>query len=226
MGKEMSSGAYALFVDQPAGAGPNASIQRVIPLIPVNHQGGISFNNGWLSLAYDNFGTGPATVNVSVRVINGQGAVTLSETLSIGVGRTTIKQLTSGDHAASLTVAGPAGARPALTALVSSYITPKARKGVSSAIEGRGLLAVAPIAADELVAIKGGHIVTTAALRSLPERLQNSEVQIAGGFHLAAVEDAEYEPVMLFINHWAPNVASRALAAAPVMVSAMPLIRT
>src|SRR5215469_13846547 len=91
--------------------------------------------------------------------------------------------------------------------LVSSYITPKARKGVSSAIEGRGLVAVAPIAADELVAIKGGHIVTTAALRSLPERLQNSEVQIAGGFHLAAVDDAEYEPVMLFINHSCePNV--------------------
>ena len=89
--------------------------------------------------------------------------------------------------------------------LVSSYITPKARKGVSSA--GRGLVAVAPIAAGEVVAIKGGHIVTTAALRSLPERLQNSEVQIAGGFHLAAVQDAEYEPVMLFINHSCePNV--------------------
>jgi uncharacterized protein len=91
--------------------------------------------------------------------------------------------------------------------LVSSYITPKARKGVASAIQGRGLVAVAPIAAGELVAIKGGHIVTTAVLRSLPERLQNSEIQIAGGFHLAAVQDAEYEPVMLFINHSCePNV--------------------
>jgi uncharacterized protein len=90
---------------------------------------------------------------------------------------------------------------------ISSYITPKARKGVSSAIEGRGLVAVAPIATDELVAIKGGHIVTIAALRSVPERLQNSEVQIAGGFHLAAVQDAEYGPVMLFINHSCePNV--------------------
>jgi hypothetical protein len=29
--------------------------------------------------------------------------------------------------------------------LVSSSITPKARKGVSSAIQGRGLVAVAPI---------------------------------------------------------------------------------
>lgn len=91
--------------------------------------------------------------------------------------------------------------------LVFSYTTPKARKGAASSIEGRGLVAVAPIAADELVAIKGGHIVTTATLRSLPERLQNSEIQIADGLHLAAVEEAEYEPVMLFINHSCdPNV--------------------
>jgi len=91
--------------------------------------------------------------------------------------------------------------------LVSSYITPKARKGAASAIEGRGLVAVAPIAAGELVAIKGGHIVTTNALQSLPERLQNSEIQIADGFHLVALEEAEYEPVMLFLNHSCePNV--------------------
>jgi SET domain-containing protein len=91
--------------------------------------------------------------------------------------------------------------------LVSSYITPKARKGAASAIEGRGLTATAPIAAGELVAIKGGHIVTTAALRSLPEHLQNSEIQIADGFHLAAVREDEYEPVMLFLNHSCePNV--------------------
>ena len=91
--------------------------------------------------------------------------------------------------------------------LVSSYITPKARKGAASAIEGRGLVANAPIVAGELVAIKGGHIVTTAVLQSLPERLQNSEIQIADGFHLVALEEAEYEPVMLFINHSCePNV--------------------
>jgi SET domain-containing protein len=85
--------------------------------------------------------------------------------------------------------------------LASSYISPKARKGGPSAIEGRGLMAVAPIAKDELVAIKGGHIVDTTTLASLPERLRNSEVQIADGFHLVALEEAEYEPVMLFINH-------------------------
>jgi hypothetical protein len=91
--------------------------------------------------------------------------------------------------------------------LVSSYISPKASKGGPSAIEGRGLAAVAPIAKDELVAIKGGHIVDTATLRSLPDRLANSDVQIADGFHLVALDEAEYEPVMLFINHSCePNV--------------------
>jgi uncharacterized protein len=91
--------------------------------------------------------------------------------------------------------------------VISSYITPKVRKGGPSTIEGRGLTAIAPIAADELVAAKGGHIVDTATLRSLPERLQNSDVQIADGLHLVAVEEDEYEPVMLFINHSCePNV--------------------
>jgi hypothetical protein len=93
------------------------------------------------------------------------------------------------------------------TVLVSSYITPKARKGAVSSIQGRGLIAVAPIPAGELVAIKGGHIIATAALASLPQRLRNSEIQIADGFHLAAVDEAEYEPVMLFLNHSCePNV--------------------
>ena len=91
--------------------------------------------------------------------------------------------------------------------LVSSYITPKARKGAVSAIAGRGLVAEAPISGGEVVAIKGGHIVTTAVLHTLPELLQNSEIQIADGFHLAALDDAEYEPVMLFLNHSCePNV--------------------
>ena len=90
---------------------------------------------------------------------------------------------------------------------IASYISPKARKGVSSTIEGRGLFAIAPIEAGEVVAIKGGHIVDTPTLRALPERLQNSEIQIADGLHLVALTDDEYEPVMLFINHSCdPNV--------------------
>ncbi|HEY2507356.1 MAG TPA: SET domain-containing protein-lysine N-methyltransferase [Streptosporangiaceae bacterium] len=91
--------------------------------------------------------------------------------------------------------------------LASSYITPKARKGELSPIAGRGIVALAPIAADEIVAVKGGHIVDTEALHELPDRLQNSDIQIADDLHLVALEEAEYEPVMLFLNHSCePNV--------------------
>ena len=91
--------------------------------------------------------------------------------------------------------------------LVSSYISPKARKGQPSAIDRRGIIAQEPIARHEIVAIKGGHIVDAATLGSLPDPLRGSDVQIADGFFLAAREDAEYEPVMLFLNHSCePNV--------------------
>jgi hypothetical protein len=91
--------------------------------------------------------------------------------------------------------------------MVSSWITPKAYKGVGSDIGGRGLFAVEPIRAGEIVAVKGGHIVTTPHLEKLPDPLPNSEIQIADGLHLVALSPDEYEPVMLFINHSCePNV--------------------
>ena len=91
--------------------------------------------------------------------------------------------------------------------IVSSYLSPKTVKGSRSAIEGRGLMAAEPIGQDEIVAIKGGHIVDTASLHALPAALQESEIQIADGLHLAAVSAEEYEPVMLFLNHSCePNV--------------------
>lgn len=55
--------------------------------------------------------------------------------------------------------------------------------------------------------MKGGHIVTAEALRGLPDPLPNSEIQITDELHLVALTEAEYEPVMLFINHSCePNV--------------------
>ena len=91
--------------------------------------------------------------------------------------------------------------------MVSTWISPKAVKGAPSRIAGRGLVAVQAIAMGEVVAVKGGHIVTTEELRSLPERLQNSDVQITDDLHLVALAEEEYEAVMLFINHSCePNV--------------------
>jgi hypothetical protein len=90
---------------------------------------------------------------------------------------------------------------------VASWITPKAGKGVDSDIAGRGLVATEAIASGEVVAVKGGHIVTTEHLRALPELLQNSDIQISDDLHLVALTDDEYEPVMLFLNHsCTPNV--------------------
>jgi SET domain-containing protein len=91
--------------------------------------------------------------------------------------------------------------------VIRSYISPKAAKGEPSRIAGRGLFAVESIRRGEIVAIKGGHIVDSATLATLPDRLQNCEIQIAEGFHLVALSEDEYEPVMLFLNHSCePNV--------------------
>jgi hypothetical protein len=91
--------------------------------------------------------------------------------------------------------------------IVRSYLPPKVTKGGSSTIEGRGLFALEPLSRDEVVAVKGGHVLDRAAYRALPDKLQNSDIQIADNLHLAAVTDEEYEPVMLFLNHSCePNV--------------------
>lgn len=84
---------------------------------------------------------------------------------------------------------------------VGSWTTPKARKGGPSAIEGRGLHAVEPIGAGEVVAVKGGHIVDRATIDALPDSIRNSEFQITGELYLAALTEDEYETVMMFINH-------------------------
>ena len=91
--------------------------------------------------------------------------------------------------------------------MVASWISAKAVKGARSEIAGRGLIATETIRQGDVVAVKGGHIVSTATLLSLSEHLQNSEVQITDDLHLVALDDSEYESVMLFINHSCePNV--------------------
>src|SRR5204863_9281402 len=69
------------------------------------------------------------------------------------------------------------------------------------------LFAAEPIARDEIVAIKGGHIVDEATYRRQKDVIGNSDVKIADGFHLAALSPDEYEGVMMFLNHSCePNV--------------------
>ena len=115
----MSSGAFAFYIDQAAGGGPNALIRRVIPLPPTSGGDAINFNQGRLSLAYDDFGagTGPVLTPIMVRVrILTDVTVRLDQSLQVFPGRTVVSEIQAGDVAASFEVA--AGIRPALTALV------------------------------------------------------------------------------------------------------------
>ena len=91
-GDEMSSGAYAIPIDPSAGGGPGGTIQRVVPLPPVGHHGAISFSDGWLSLAYGDFGAGLSPVGVRVRIFNATLGVTLDTTMQFPVGRTVVKR--------------------------------------------------------------------------------------------------------------------------------------
>jgi uncharacterized protein len=69
--------------------------------------------------------------------------------------------------------------------MTSSYITPKARKGRKSGIHGRGLFAIKPIRKGEIVAIKGGHIVSRDQLKKYRKIIGDSYIQIDDDFFLA-----------------------------------------
>lgn len=95
-----------------------------------------------------------------------------------------------------------------MAALVpSSYISNKCIKGGQSAIAGDGLHAVADIAAGEVVAVKGGHVIDAVTLVAAAEVIGNSDVQITDALYLAALTPEEYQGVMLYLNHSCePNV--------------------
>ena len=88
----------------------------------------------------------------------------------------------------------------------ASYLSPKTEVRESS-IQGRGLFAIADIAKDEIVAAKGGHIVTRDQLRELTPRLGPAEVQIAEDLFICPVTEEEREGSMIFSNHACnPNI--------------------
>ena len=79
-----------------------------------------------------------------------------------------------------------------------------------SAIHGRGLFATDNIPAGEIVAVKGGHIITRDLLRQLTPRLGAAEIQIADDLFISPVTDEEREASMIFSNHSCePNLGLR-----------------
>jgi len=82
-----------------------------------------------------------------------------------------------------------------------SYLSPKTEVRESK-IHGRGLFATADIVKDEIVAVKGGHIVDRKTLREkITPRLRAVEIQIDDDLFIAPVADEERELSMLYLNH-------------------------
>jgi uncharacterized protein len=82
-----------------------------------------------------------------------------------------------------------------------SYLSPKTQVH-KSPIHGRGLFAAASIAKDEIVAVKGGHIVTREVLRrDITAQLGPVEIQINDDLFIAPVTQEEREGSMLYSNH-------------------------
>ena len=82
-----------------------------------------------------------------------------------------------------------------------SYRSPKTEIR-DSKIHGRGLFATANIAKDEIVAVKGGHIISREQLREkVTPLLGPVEIQIDDDLFIAPVTDEEREGSMLYTNH-------------------------
>jgi uncharacterized protein len=82
-----------------------------------------------------------------------------------------------------------------------SYLSPKTEVRESK-IHGRGLFATENIAKDEIVAVKGGHIVDREMLREkITPGLGPVEIQIDDDLFIAPVTDEERELSMLYSNH-------------------------
>ncbi len=71
----------------------------------------------------------------------------------------------------------------------------------ASPIHGRGLFATANIAKDEVLVVKGGHIITGAQKKTVSAQFGPVEIQIGDDFFIAPVTAEERELSMLYSNH-------------------------
>jgi SET domain-containing protein len=77
-----------------------------------------------------------------------------------------------------------------------------------SPIHGKGLFARAPIAAREIVAVKGGHIFTETEWVVRAQELGPAEIQISEDLFIAPARIEQRDGAMLYLNHSCdPNVA-------------------
>ena len=88
-----------------------------------------------------------------------------------------------------------------------TYRSPKTEVGISK-IHGKGLFAQEPIAKGEIVAVKGGYILSKQQWNEIEPELGSAEIQIAEDLFIAPVQKDHREGSMLYINHSCdPNTA-------------------
>jgi SET domain-containing protein len=79
-----------------------------------------------------------------------------------------------------------------------------------SSIVGRGLFARTSIGKGEIVCVKGGHLLHQTELAHYKSVAREADLQIADDLFLAPISEAEFEQVMMFLNHSCePNVGVR-----------------
>ena len=88
-----------------------------------------------------------------------------------------------------------------------TYRSPKTAVRASP-IHGQGLFATRPIARGEIVAVKGGHVLTGAQWAGLAPTLGAAEIQISEDLFIAPVTQTARDGSMLYTNHSCdPNLA-------------------
>lgn len=88
-----------------------------------------------------------------------------------------------------------------------TYRSPKTEVR-ESPIHGKGLFAKAPIACGEIVAVKGGYILSQQQWSERERELGSAEIQITEELFIATVGQEERDGAMLYTNHSCdPNIA-------------------
>ncbi len=83
---------------------------------------------------------------------------------------------------------------------IKSYRSPKIEIR-DDTISGRGVVAIEPIAAGEIVAIKAGHIVSREQVEAITQELGDYSLQIHDDFYLTPTTQEEVEQTTIFLNH-------------------------
>jgi uncharacterized protein len=92
---------------------------------------------------------------------------------------------------------------------MSSWFSSKTEKRASP-IQGRGLFACVAITAGEIVAVKGGAIMDSAAFSLVRDEVSPAEIQIEHDLYITPRSAEEVEASILCLNHSCnPNVGVR-----------------